>query len=306
MNAPIDYRDEEANIDLRAVLARLRERIWWVVASVVVFTGIFIAAALLITPVYRSTTVLVPAGSERNGLSGSLGSAMGGLGGLAALAGVNLGGDNSATEEALAVLKSRQFTENFIRDKNLLPKLFAKRWDAATGKWKVPPAKQPTLAKGYKYFDSKVRTIGRDKKSGLVTLQIDWTDRNEAAQWANELIQRLNAEMRSRSIANVDASVLFLEKELRSTTVFETREAINRLIEAQIKQRMLANVTQEFAFRAADTALPADADDPVKPRTIQMVAAGILLGLTLGMLAIYFAVRLESGGRPEERSGEPR
>src|SRR5262249_46340657 len=162
------------------------------------------------------------------------------LGGLASLAGFAVGGGNTQTEESLAVLRSQEFTEAFIESLHLMPKLFPKRWDERTGTWKTGPGVEPpTLAQAFKYFDGRIRTISQDKKTGLVTVQIRWKNRQEATAWANALVERLNEEMRSRAITKTEASLGFLEKELNATAVVSTREAINRLIEAQIKQRML-------------------------------------------------------------------
>ena len=62
---------------------------------------------------------------------------LGQFGGLASLAGVNLGGGaNNDTEVSLAVLRSREFTEAFIRDRNLLPLIFEECWDADANRWK--------------------------------------------------------------------------------------------------------------------------------------------------------------------------
>jgi len=119
-----------------------------------------------------------------------------------------------------------------------------------------------------------------------LTLQIDWRDRSEAARWVNEIAARLNAEMRARAIEQADASVSFLEKELGTTSTVEIRDSINRLIEAQIKQRMLANVTREYAFRVVDRALPSDADDPVRPQKLMLFVLGPVVGLVLGIVAV--------------------
>lgn len=277
------WSDEEV-FDLRAMLARLAARRWWIVASVVLWTALFVAIALLMTPVYRSSTVLVPADTARSG--DALGSALGQLGGLASLAGINVGSAGQATEEALAVLRSRQLTEAFIRDLGLMPKLFPKKWDASTNTWRADVENPPTAAKAYKLFNEKIRTVASDKKSGLVTVHINWTDREEAARWANDLVRRLNEEMRRRAIEQANASVGYLEREYDSTTNVSTRTAIARLIETQIRQRMLANVTQEYAFRVVDPALPADPGDPVKPNKLVLFALGPLVGLLLGALLV--------------------
>jgi uncharacterized protein involved in exopolysaccharide biosynthesis len=290
---------EDEAIDLRQLRARILARRWWVLACVIVSAAAFAVAAFEIRPVYRASTVLIPASAERNSLSSALSSTLGQLGGIASLAGVSLGSSDAGTEEALAVLQSRQFTERFINDLNLMPELFAGKWDAANGKWRIGWWDPPTPAKAVKYFDKKIRTVTRDKRSSLVTLQIDWRDRDEAAAWANQLAQRLNAEMRGRAIEQAAASLSYLEKELDSTSVVATRDSISRLIEAQVKQRMLANVTQEYAFRIVDKAMAPDSDDPIWPRKLLFFIGGPLLGLAVGIAAVLAADFLfATNGRP--------
>jgi uncharacterized protein involved in exopolysaccharide biosynthesis len=299
VSRPASAKDEfDDEIDLTLLVSRIWSGRWWVFASMVVFTAAFTAYALLAVPVYRAATVLIPANNDGNGLTSSLIGALGSLGGLSGLAGINTG-SGSDTEEALAVLRSRQFTETFITENNLLPRLFADRWDEQRQDWKSGE-QPPTLAEAYKHFDTRIRSIIQDSKTGLITLRIEWYDREQSAIWANELIERLNAEMRSRAIEKSKASVGYLEKELEATSVVGTREAINRLIEAQIQQRMLANVTPEFAVRTVDKALPPDANDPVKPQKALLVLGGALSGLAVGIVFVLVAgwLRLMRGRPP--------
>jgi uncharacterized protein involved in exopolysaccharide biosynthesis len=167
-----------------------------------------------------------------------------------------------------------------------MPKFFPSKWDETAQSWKGPQEDWPTSAKAFKYFDKKIRTIKQDKKTGLVILQIDWKNPQEAAAWANELVRRLNSEMRQRAIMKSKASLEFLEKELASTVLLGTRDAINRLIEAEIRQRMLANVTHEYVFRIVDSALPPDLDDPVKPNKLLLLVGGPFLGFGLGIVGV--------------------
>jgi uncharacterized protein involved in exopolysaccharide biosynthesis len=287
-----DERDDTRELDLGRMFSLLKRRWGWVIASVVLCTGAFTTAAFLLPPTYRASVVLASANTDRSGLGGGLGSALGQISGLAAIAGINVGGAGTETDEALAVLKSREFTESFIKDRDLMTELYAQKWNPVTRQWKVPDAERPTPAKAYKLFDSKVRTVIQDKKTGLVTLQVDWKDRQMAADWANDLVQRLNAEMRSRAIKRSEGSVEYLEKELATTPTVATREAINRLIEAQVKQRMFANVNQEYVFRVVDKALPPDSDDHESPKKLNLMIEGLLLGLVIGI-----AGALMAGGR---------
>ncbi len=288
------HRDEA--LDVRSALRLLLRKRWWIIAAVVVSSVLFAAAAFKITPVYRAVTVLIPVSSERSNFVGSGGSSLGQLGGLASLAGLALGSSDAATAEALGVLRSREFAEKFIVDNNLIPQLFAKQWDASAGTWKADVHRAPTVGKAFKYFDKRIRTVLQDNKSGLISLQIDWTNREAAAAWANQLVKRLNSEMRARAISSADASIAFLEKELTMTSVVEMREAINRIIEAQEKQRMVATVTEEYAFRVVDTAIAPDADDPVKPPKLLLIVAGPMVGLALSIACILIFAQANGAG----------
>jgi uncharacterized protein involved in exopolysaccharide biosynthesis len=288
-------------MELRVLISALWVGRTWILTAVVLCTAGFLAAAFLIKPVYRASAVLISASAERNNMSGGVSSAFGSLGGLASLAGISVGTSDAATEESLAVLESRQFTEAFVRDLDLLPKLFPSKWDATAQKWKVNDDDRPTPVQAYLYFDKQIRTVVQDKKTGLITLQIDWVNRDESALWANELVRRLNAEMRSRALSKAEASVGYLETELAKTTEIETRGAISRLVEAQIRQRMLANVTQDYAFRVVDPAMIPDKANPIRPRKLALVLAGPLVGLAFGIVYVLAMRAISNASKPEIR-----
>jgi uncharacterized protein involved in exopolysaccharide biosynthesis len=281
MSTPNPAYEDAPLLDLGKIVRKLLAKRWWLAGGFMLGAVIAGIIAFTMRPIYRGTVILAPVTiNSSEGLSGALGQ----LGGLASVVGMNLGGGGADTQEAMAVLQSRELTERFIQDKNLLPRFFDDKWDAGAKKWTVAIDKQPTLGKAFKYFDTKVRDVSQDRKTRLVTLNIQWRNRNEAADWANELVNRLNVEMRERAIRNASASVQYLEKELETTGTVATRDAISRLMEAQIKQRMLANVTTEYAFRIVDRAIPPDSDDVVRPRKMRLIALGAFLGMTLAAL----------------------
>ncbi len=279
------------------VLAALRQRRWWIFSATLFATAASVCVLLLSTTVYRATAVLVPVADQRavGGVAGALDS----LGGLASLAGLSFSSGSAATEEALAVLRSRSFLQKFITDRNLLPVIFEEHWDPSQKQWRSEPSRQPTLAKAHERFASKVLSVSHDKKTGLVTISITWRDRNMAARWANELADQINGEMRARAIVQADGYRSYLERELAEAQYVETRDAINRLIEAQIKDRMLATVNRDFAFRVVDRAMAPDADRPIWPRKAVLLVAGPLLGLLASMFVVVWACVLRAERRRE-------
>jgi uncharacterized protein involved in exopolysaccharide biosynthesis len=279
---------QSAGID--ALIAAVRRRSLLCVAISVAFGIAFGVWAFEKTPIYRGTTILAPADLDKKGMGSSLSSALGSsVSGFAALAGLGLGGNDYATEEAMAVLKSEQFTEGFIQDNNLWPELFPKLWDAQAGHWKAGIKKIPTPGQAFRAFTS-IRKVQRDTKTGLITLQVDWQDPDKAANWTNQLVERLNDEMRNRALKQAEASMGYLQNEIATTIDVVTREAISRLMEEQIKQQMLAHVTKEYALKVVDKAMPADLDAPVRPIKILYIAFGLVFGAMVGMWA---ALRLD-------------
>ena len=287
MNASSGNLDVEGDsIDIRLVLRKLWAGRMWMAVATIVTVSVVATVAFTMTPIYRAAVVLVPTSSGRDSIGAGLSGALGQLGGLAALAGANFSGGNSTTEEALAVLRSHEFIEHLVNELRLIPELYRQEWDEKAGGWKaglVPP----TTGKTYRKF-MNLLAVTQDRKTGLVTLEVEWRDRQRAADWANELIKRVNAEMRSRAIANANASLGYLEQELTGTAAIETRDAINRLIEGEIKQRMLANVSQEYSFRVVDKATAPDADDRVRPKRMVMLLVGALVGIALGSVGVLW------------------
>ena len=220
---------------------------------------------------------------------GGIGSMLGDLGGIASLAGLNLGGGQSTTE-AIAFLKSRQFAEDFIREKELLPVFFSDQWDSSRKAWRVSGEDVPTYWDGWQYFDREVRRVTEDRKAGVFYFDIYWKDPQGAALWANELVARLNLQMRRRAVAEAESSIALLQREAAATEILPLRQSIYRLIESHVKRRTMAQVQEEFAFRVVDPASPPDKDDFVKPKRGLYLVAGPVAGLVVGFMFVLFRV----------------
>nr|ATZ76270.1 lipopolysaccharide length regulator [uncultured proteobacterium] len=269
-------------VDFRDFFSRLFFHRWWILICVVVTTIGALAIAFYTRPIYRVTAVLMPAKLGR-GPTG-VGLASGALTTLAS--GLGIGGPrNEEAQEALAVLRSRAFTENFILDERLLPKLYPSKWNAATNQWRVPPNERPTLSEAFTYFRKKIRSVTNDRHTGLIDLGIEWTNPKEAAQWATELIERLNKEMRARAIRRADASLVFLKDQLKHTSSVEVQNAVGYLIETQLKKRMFAQVTPDYALRFVAPPVGSDGVRPVWPRRTLLFVLGPIVGLFLGIIS---------------------
>ncbi|MEO1542758.1 MAG: Wzz/FepE/Etk N-terminal domain-containing protein [Pseudomonadota bacterium] len=233
-----------------------------------VITGVY---SFVATPLYESSVLLMPEPDEQAGLPAGLSA---GLGSIASLAGVNVGGENRLHIEAMATLKSRSFVLGFIDQNALRPILFANRWSTTQSTWKKsPPSDDDVLER----FLEDVLVVREDSGDGLVTVSVIWYDPELARSWANLLAEAINSEMRNRSRDLAEASIEYLEQELAKTSNVAVQQAIGALLEKQITNVMVANVRPQYAFRVIDPAIASSLDNPVFPKPVLLVGAGVFL-----------------------------
>jgi uncharacterized protein involved in exopolysaccharide biosynthesis len=132
-------------------------------------------------------------------------------------------------------------------------------------------------------------------------LTIDWTDREVAANWANDLVSMLNNHMQSRAIAESEKRMSYLKRELARTSSVEIQRGIYNMIEAEIGKTAVANVRHEFALRVVDPALTPTLRDKVRPKRLLIMVGGLALGLTLAT-ALALLKRTMRGPRPPATS----
>lgn len=267
--------------DVFAALVERRRLVLGITVFVVALVAVY---AWVASPVYRSEVLAIPV--EREGSTGGLSELAGKFGGIAAISGIDLS-KGSGRDETLAVLKSHGFLSRFITEKNLIPVLFENRWDEKAQDWR-DPADVPTLNEAVRVFSTRVMSVV-EEDGNLVRVRIDWYDPVLAAQWANDLVARLNESMRQLARERAARSVEYLNKELEKQAVVEVREAVNRLLESQVKSAMIANVNEDYSLRVIDPAVPADRDRFIRPQRLLLLVASVLAGLSLGVMAAVIA-----------------
>lgn len=231
--------------------------------------------ALLATPIYRASVVLMPI-VEKNSSSLSR------LGSLASLAGINLGTGADGVR-SLALLRSKQLVREFISRQNLLPVIFADAWDQENAQWK--PDQEPDLREAIEFFQEGVLQITEDRQTGLVTLSIEWTDAEVAAKWAMDIVALANEMARGTDLEEGRRKLQYLSAEMERVSLTEARQAIARVMEEQINALMLAEGQVDYAFRVVDPAIP-----PLKrarPKRTLIVVMATGMGLFLGLMFAF-------------------
>ncbi|QYJ79922.1 Wzz/FepE/Etk N-terminal domain-containing protein [Shewanella acanthi] len=289
-------------IDLRELFSVLWQGKWLIILITALFAIGSVIFAVMQPNIYKSEVLLAPASEEQAGGLSALASQ---FGGLASLAGVNLGskGGTDKTQLAIEVLKSRQFTSDFIQKHNILAELMAaEKWDRENNKiiydpelynepnntWvrevKAPLKPQPSMQEAYKEF-SKIIAVNSAKDTGMVTITVEHLSPVIAQQWTTWLVEDINKVMKERDVAEANRSSDFLNKQIALTNVADIKAILYKLIEEQAKTIMFAEVRDEYVFKTIDPAFVPE--EKAKPKRALICALGTMLG---GMLGIMFVL----------------
>lgn len=233
--------------------------------------------ALIAPRVYQGETLIAVTdkSSARNLLSGS-------LGGLASMAGLNLPND-SAREEAIAYLSSDELARDFIAQTHAADQICLFH-SGILASIRAETCRMADINDVVRMFDSSTRFVVEDRRTGLLSLDIDWSDPDIAAQWSNAYVRLANTELRERAISDAEARLGYLEAELAKTHESEVRDAVAHLIESTLSTEVAARAEKDYAFRVVDPAWPSSRKRYVRPHASVEILAGFLMGGTIAFI----------------------
>ena len=297
LSQPQEHYDDE--IDLRELFGVL----WAGKIKIIAITAVFAIASVIyslsVPNQYKATALLAPAQSDGGGLSGALGQ----LGGLASLAGVSLGGgEGGEAQIAQEIMKSWSYIESFIADNNIAVEVYAAEgwskgsnklqinddvYDTENNQWLVENETgvvgPPTSWMLFKAF-SKLLAVSEDKKSGLVSVSIEYYSPQIAKQWVDMYVEAVNQFMQQRQVDKVTKNITYLQEQIEKTSIAEMQEVFYTIIEEQTKNKMLAEASPEYVFVAVSSSMVPE--EKSQPKRALICILGTLLGGMLSVLLV--------------------
>lgn len=271
---------------------------WIVIAIAILFSILSIIYAISLPNIYRAETTVAPV-SNKN-VNSAISSQ---LGGLASLAGVSLGsGGTDKTTIALAVLRSKKFQMNLIREYRMLPDLLAASdwnsdsneitydhdvYEKETGRWLIESnssnSDSPSLQEGVEKY-KEILNINEEPRTGLVKLTIEHVSPYIAKDWLDKTIKELNEYMRSREKLEAQESIKYLNGQIQETNIADVKSVLFDLIEEQTKTLMFAEIRDEYIFQTIDPAIVPE--KKVKPSRALICVFGFMLGIVIAAVVI--------------------
>lgn len=222
--------DEISLLDLATTLGEEKKLVFGLPLVVGVAA---IVISLFLTPVFTAKTTLLPPQSSGGGGAAA---ALANLGGLASLAGVSAGGTTADT--VVAMLKSRSAKDSIIDQFNLV-----QYYEAALRE------------DVYTQLDKVVR-VGSDKKSNLITIEVDDKDPQLAANMANAYYKVLKGLMTRVAVTEAQQRRQFFEdqflksKEELSNAEVKLKETQERTGLVELKSQAEATIGAVARLRA--------------------------------------------------------
>jgi uncharacterized protein involved in exopolysaccharide biosynthesis len=193
---PIEPREDEINLlDYLIVLAKRKN---FIIKVTLAFAVIAAIISLIMSPIYKAETKILP---PMNGSSGLATQLINQLGQLGVLAGVGSGSINGKIPNELYIdlLKSRTVLDRMI-DRFDLMKLYGTTY-RQTARTKL--------------LDD-VLLVRDDKKSGIITINVEDKDPKRAAEMANAFVEELQKLNTGLAITQASQRRLYFEEQLKA------------------------------------------------------------------------------------------
>ena len=144
----------------------------------------------------------------------------------------------------------------------------------------------------WKLFEtfSEILSVSEDKKSGFLKVSIEYYSPLIAKQWLDLYVAAINEHMQKREMAKVTRNIEYLQAQIKKTNIAEMQEVFYTIIEEQIKSKMLAEASPEYAFVAVSPSMVPE--EKSQPKRALMCILGTLLG---GMLSVLLVLVMHYG-----------
>jgi tyrosine-protein kinase Etk/Wzc len=241
LSADLPEDDEISLIDLAIALGEEKKTLFAIPA---ITTTLAIVVSLLMTPIFTAKTVMMPPQQQQSGAASALAS----LGGLAGLAGA-AAGIKSPDEMYVAFMQSEGMQNAVIKRLSLLERYNTKSMtdarNALKGSVRVTP----------------------DKKTGLITIEVDDKDPEFAAQLANVQVEELRNLLGRLAVTEAQQRRMFYEQQIKKAQD-ELASAEASFRQAKEKSGMqVTSVLAESGVRAS-----AELRGQIAAREVQMQA----------------------------------
>ena len=283
---------EEDEIDLKELfytLLKYKYKILFLSFVIVCATLVYV---LSIPNSYKSQVTLSPQGGSSSN--------MGGLSSLASLAGVSLGGGNSSKDPSVMMqttLSDYEFNKNIILKYSLIEKLenpknlvFAMGLDTFAAKKSEEPDTRTLEDKLFNNIKTiqGIINISSDKKSGLIVLSAELTDRFLAKELVDIYLDELTTKIKQKDMKEIDEQIKYYNKELANTYDVSLKEQLSKSLSALMQKRVFSMANDYYFVSKVINSRVSHIREKTKPKRALILIVSLVTSLILGIFLAFF------------------
>ena len=293
----VKEKKTEYEIDLIEIFQFVFSRKWIILFVTIIFSVVSILYSSFVPEVYKSEVIAAPNyNTGANEIGGQAST-------LAALAGIELtGGGDNKVDQAIALLKSWYFLDEFIVKFQLKPILMAAhKWDVESKEtyyhpslfdinsnhWKTKvdgKTLEPSSWETYEKFKDSIN-VSEDSRTGFLKVSIVHKSPYVARDLCVLLIDELNSRFQKEDIRDANANIAYLEKKVSETSVSDLKGVFYSMIETETQKAMLAEVSSEYLFKVVVHPMVAE-----KPNNSKLVYFVFYPILAFSITTIFFII----------------
>jgi uncharacterized protein involved in exopolysaccharide biosynthesis len=286
---------EEDEIDLKELFSTIWSGKYKIAFFTFIITSLTIVYTLSIPNSYKSSVNLIPQTQAK--------SSLGGLGALAGIAGISLGGSGqmSADTSFNIILKDFAFEKNIIKKYNLIEKLipneknlvFALGYDKVykflndKSKKEEQKPQEELLYDAYKTL-IKMISISADKKSGMINLSAESTDRFLAKELVTIYLKELTTHLRKIEMQDVQKQIVYYNTELDNCEDLSMKEQLGQLASGLVQKKVLSKANEFYNVKRLTLPQVAYIKDKSKPKRGLIVVVSFITSIILAIFMLFF------------------
>ena len=161
-------------------------------------------------------------------------------------------------------------------------------YDTETKKWLVEnndtgEVGPPSSWKLFKSFSERLE-VSEDKKTGLVSVSIEYYSPQIAKEWLDMFVAAINAHMQERQVERVTNNINYLQAQIEQTSITEMREVFYKIVEEQTKNKMLAEASPDYVFVTVSPSMVPE--EKSQPQRALICILGTFLGGIFSMVLV--------------------
>jgi len=281
---------EEDEIDLKELFLTILRYKYKIAIFVVVVTFITLFYVLTIPNSYKSEVILAPQTSENK--------VGGGLSSLASFAGISLGGSSSSKDPAVmmeTVINDFEFNKQIIKKYDLVTKLAANQnqvyafgLDFSSDMEEVEDKDSESVI-----FDTflKLKTIlsiSTDKKTSLITLSAELTDRVLAKELVDIYLKESIDKIKQQDMKEIDKQIVYYNKELANTYDVSLKEQLSKSLSSLMQKKVFSLANDYYFVSKLTDSRVANVKEKTKPKRALILVVSFVTSFILAIFLVFF------------------